>query len=323
MKPTLVTGATGFVGWHVAKALLENGYRVRALTRAKSVPELDVETVTGDLRDPDSLARAVAGCGTLFHVAADYRLWARHPQELYESNVDGTRNLFAAAQRALVEKAVYTSTVGAIGMPPGALGDEDTPTRIEDMQGHYKRSKYQAELVALNFASSGFPVTIVNPTAPVGDHDFKPTPTGKIALDYLRGRMPAFVDTGLNLVDVNDVARGHIQALERGVQGERYILGGENMTLEAILAELAKITGRPAPKTKIPHWVAYAIGVGSTGLSALSGREPFVALDAVRMSAKKMWVTHSKAAAKLGYSPGDPRAALQRAVEWFRGNGYT
>jgi len=327
----LVTGATGFVGWHVAKALLERGHRVRALTRGKPVPELDVETVTGDLRDPDSLARAVEGCGVLFHVAADYRLWARHPRELYESNVTGTRNLFAAAQSALVDKAVYTSTVGTIRMPAGALGDpprsgvgdEDTPTRIEDMQGAYKRSKYEAELAALNFASSGFPVTIVNPTAPVGDHDFKPTPTGKIALDYLRGRLPAFVDTGLNLVDVRDVAEGHILALERGVRGERYILGGENLTLEAILGELAKITGRPAPRTKIPHWVAYAIGAASTGLSALTGREPFVALDAVRMSAKKMWVTHAKAAAKLGYRPGDPRAALQRAVEWFRENGYT
>src|SRR5947207_2479691 len=225
-RPILVTGATGFIGWHVARKLLERGHVVRALARSESrVRELAVETVTGDLRDPDSLRRAVAGCGTVFHLAADYRLWARHPDELFQSNVEGTRNLLTAARQSGVDRVVYTSTVGCIGVPDGGVGDEDRPVALDDMTGSYKRSKFQAEQVALEFARSGFPIVIVNPTAPVGDHDFKPTPTGRIILDFLRGRMPAFVDTGLNIVDVDDTAEGHLLAAERGRIGERYILG--------------------------------------------------------------------------------------------------
>jgi dihydroflavonol-4-reductase len=220
----------------VATRLAAEGHPIRALVRpGSSIRELDAETVTGDLRDPDSLARAVAGCGLVFHAAADYRLWAADPSELYRSNVDGTRNLLAAARNAGVERVVYTSTVGCIGIPKGGLGDEETPVGLEDMAGPYKRSKFMAEQVALEFARSGFPVVIVNPTAPIGDHDVKPTPTGQIVLDFLKGRMPAFIDTGLNVVDARDCAEGHWLACLRGCPGRRYILGSENLTLAQIL----------------------------------------------------------------------------------------
>lgn len=323
MATTLVTGASGFLGWHVARALVERGDRVRALCRpASQIRELDVERVTGDLRDPESLARAAEGCNLVFHVAADYRLWAKDPHELYESNVDGTRNLLEAAERAGAERIVYTSTVGCIGMPKDRPGDEDTPVTIENMVGHYKRSKWLAEQVAIGKARAGVPVVIVNPTAPIGDHDWKPTPTGKIIVDFLRNRMPAFVDTGLNLVDVRDTAIGHLQAAEKGRVGERYILGGENLTLEQILQRLASITGKPAPKIKLPYAVAYATGMATTAWANLTGRAPLAPIEAVRMAKKRMFVTHAKAARELGFSPGPVDAALTRAVEWFRANGY-
>lgn len=318
MKPTLVTGASGFLGWHVARVLLERGYAVRALVREGShIEGLDVERVTGDLRDPASLERAVTGCGLLFHVAADYRLWARDPEELYRSNVDGTRNLLQAAKRAGVERAVYTSTVGCIGIPHGGIGDETAAVSLADMAGHYKRSKFQAEQVALEFARDGFPVVIVNPTAPIGDHDVKPTPTGKIVVDFLNGDMPAFIDTGLNVVDVRDTAEGHLLACERGRSGERYILGSENLTLAQILQKLARITGRKAPTVQLPYAVAWCAGVCSTAWAGITGTPPRVPLDAVRMARKKMWVTHQKAQRELGFHPGPAEQALARAVEWF------
>lgn len=323
MKPTLVTGATGFVGWHVARLLLERGHRVRALVRPSSrLRELEVETAAGDLCDPDSLERAVAGCGLVFHVAADYRLWARDSGQLYRSNVDGTRNMLEAARKAGVERIVYTSTVGCIGFPSDGEGNETSPVSLNEMTGAYKRSKYLAEQVALECARGGLPVVIVNPTAPVGDHDFKPTPTGKITVDFLRGAMPAFVDTGLNLVDVRDVAAGHYLACERGRTGERYILGCQNLTLEQILGRLAAASGLPAPATRIPYALAYAAGAASTGWARLTGRAPRIALDSVRMSRRKMWVSHQKAARELGYTPGGVDDALKRAVDWFRANGY-
>jgi dihydroflavonol-4-reductase len=323
LKPTLVTGATGFIGWHVARKLLERGHCVRALVRPVSrLRELDVECATGDLRDPLSLERAVSGCGLVFHVAADYRLWAKDPSELYRSNVDGTRNLLEAARKAGVERFVYTSTVGTIGLQPDRIGDEETPVSLGDMTGHYKRSKFLAEQAALEAARSGFPIVIVNPTAPVGDHDFKPTPTGKLIVDFLRGAMPAFIDTGLNLVDVADIAEGHLQACERGRSGERYVLGCQNLTLRQILEKLAHVSGRKAPAARIPFAVAYAAGAASTAWARLSGREPRVPLEGVRMARKKMWVSHGKAARELGYSPGPVDGALGRAVEWFRRNGY-
>jgi dihydroflavonol-4-reductase len=264
----------------------------------------------------------VAGCGVVYHVAADYRLWARDPQEMYRSNVEGTRNLLSAARRTGVERVVYTSTVGAIGIPKDGIGDEQSPVGIEDMQGPYKRSKFLAEKVALEFAGVGFPVVIVNPTAPVGDHDFKPTPTGKMLVDFVRGAMPAFLDTGLNVVDVRDVAEGHLAACDRGKVGERYILGAENLTLEKIFGLLAKAIGKPAPKIRIPYAVAYAAGVVSTAWAGVTGKEPLAPLDGVKMARKKMWVRHDKAARELGYAPGPAAGALERAVEWFRANGY-
>jgi dihydroflavonol-4-reductase len=324
VKPTLVTGATGFVGWHVARRLLERGESVRALVRDPArLKELDgVEAVQGDLRDPESLAKAVEGCGVVYHVAADYRLWTRDPEEMFRSNVEGTRNVLVAARRTGAERVVYTSTVGCIGIPKDGIGDEQTPVGIEDMQGPYKRSKFLAEKVALEFAGDGFPVVIVNPTAPVGDHDFKPTPTGKMVVDFVRGAMPAFLDTGLNVVDVRDVAAGHLAACERGRVGERYILGAENLTLERIFGTLAVAVGRPAPKIRIPYAVAYAAGVVSTAWAGVTGKEPLAPLDGVKMARKKMWVRHEKAARELGYAPGPAAGALKRAVEWFRDNGY-
>jgi dihydroflavonol-4-reductase len=324
VKPILVTGATGFVGWHVARKLIEQGACVRVLVRDPArLRELpDAQPVTGDLRDRASLDRAVAGCAVVYHVAADYRLWTRQPEEMYRTNVDGTRSLLEAAQKAGVDRLVYTSTVGCIGVPKDALGCEETPVNLEEMTGPYKRSKFLAERVALEFAARGFPVVIVNPTAPVGDHDFKPTPTGKVLLDFASGKMPAFMDTGLNLVDVRDVAQGHLAACDRGKVGERYILGSENLTLQGIFCALEKITGRPAPKMRIPYGVALAAGAVSTGWAKVTGREPRAPLDGVRMARKKMWVSHEKAARELDYTPTPVRQALGRAVEWFQGNGY-
>ena len=323
MKPILVTGVTGFVGWHVARALLERGYRVRGMARNPArVRELELEIVTGDLKDRESLDRAISGCGSVFHVAADYRLWARDPSELYRSNVDGTRNLLDAASAAGVERLVYTSTVGCIGIPAGREGNEETPVTLEEMTGAYKRSKLLAEREALEAASRRLPVVIVNPTAPIGDHDFKPTPTGKIIVDFLKGAMPAFLDTGLNLVDVRDVAEGQLLAWERGRIGERYILGSQNLTLAQIFARLETLSGHRAPRVRIPYSVAYMYGVISTGLANLTGKQPLAPLDAVRMARKKMFVSSDKAVRELGYNPAPPEGALKRAVDWFEANGY-
>ena len=320
---TLVTGASGFIGWHVARLLTERGHRVRALCRPSSrIRELSVERVVGDLRDPASLAAAVRDCNYVFHVAADYRLWAPDPKEMYETNVEGTRNLLAAAEQARVERIVYTSTVGCVGMPPDAVGDEQSPVSIRDMSGHYKRSKWLAEQVALERARAGQPIVIVNPTAPVGDHDWRPTPTGNIILNFLRDKIPAFVDTGLNLVDVSDIALGHLLALERGSLGERYILGCENLTLQQILARLAQLSGKPTPTLQIPYAVAYVAGLVSTAWANVTRREPLASIEAVRMSRTKMFVTHAKAAAQLGYTPGSVDDALLRAIAWFCESGY-
>lgn len=324
MKPTLITGATGFLGWHVARLLLERGESVRALVRdAARLHELEgMEAVRGDLRDPLSLESAVEGCGVVYHVAADYRLWSPQPAEMYRSNVEGTRNILEAARRAGVERFIYTSSVGCIGIPENGLGDEQAPVSLEDMAGHYKRSKFLAERVALEYAGEGFPVVIVNPTAPIGDHDFKPTPTGKIVVDFMRGAMPAFLDTGLNVVYAGDVAEGHRAACERARVGERYILGGENLTLQQIFEKLAEISGRKAPKLRIPYAVAYAAGVASTAWADVTGHPPRAPLEGVRMAKKKMWVSHDKAARELEYAPGPADRALALAVNWFKENRY-
>jgi len=324
LRRILVTGATGFVGWHVYSKLRQRGEAVRALVRDPGrFRDPGAELVVGDLRDRGSLERAVAGCSVVYHVAADYRLWARDEDSIYRSNTDGTRNVLEAARAAGVEQVVYTSTVGCIGVPgDGRVGDETSPVSFEEMSGAYKRSKFLAEQIALEFAGKGFPVVIVNPTAPIGDHDSKPTPTGKVVLDFIRRKMPAYVDTGLNVVDVRDVAEGHLLACERGRPGERYILGGENLTLKQIFEKLERISGVKAPGLQIPYNIAFAAGVVSTSWAKITGNEPRAPIDAVRMSRKKMWVVHDKAANELGYRPGPADTALRNAVEWFRANGY-
>jgi len=291
------------------------------LREGSRVPELKPEIVRGDLCDGASIEHAVAGCGLVFHVAADYRLWVKDSREMYRTNVDGVRNVLSAAQSAGVERVVYTSTVGCIGVPEGGIGDESQPCSVEQMAGDYKRSKFMGEQVALEFARKGLPVVIVNPTAPMGDHDFKPTPTGQIVVDFLRGAMPAFIDTGLNVVSVEDVARGHWLACEHGRVGERYILGSENLTLRRILQDLAEISGRRAPTVELPYFVAWIAGAAGTAMAQITGKPPRVPLEAVRMAKQKVWVSHAKAAGELGYAPRPAREALVEAVKWFAGRG--
>jgi dihydroflavonol-4-reductase len=324
----LVTGATGFVGSHVARLLADRGAELRLLVRPTSLTanleDIAGERVTGDLREPESLRKAMAGCQVVFHVAADYRLWAPAPHEMYRSNVEGTRNIIQVAQRAGVRRIVYTSSVATMGFTTdGHLADENSPVGLADMIGHYKRSKFQAEQVALEAARTGVDVVVVNPTTPVGERDIKPTPTGRIIVDFLKRKFPAYVDTGLNLVDVAEVAQGHVAALEKGRRGERYILGGENLSLKQILDKLAAITGLPSPRVKLPYAVAMATGVVDTAVTGLLlRREPRVTVDAVRMGRKKMFVSSAKAEQELGWKTVPVDDALRRAVEWFRSHGY-
>ena len=323
-----VTGATGFLGSHVARQLLSQGAQLRLLVRPTSridnIADLPAERVVGDLRDLESLKRGMSGCEFVFHVAADYRLWTRNGQELYDSNVEGTRNVLAAARDSGVRRVVYTSSVATMGFGNnGRLTDEKTPVTLSNMIGDYKRSKFMAEQLVIEAGRGGQNVVIVNPTTPIGERDIKPTPTGRIVVDFLRRKFPAYVDTGLNLVDVADCALGHLLAMEKAVPGERYILGGENLTLKQILDKLAAITGLPSPKLKLPYAVAYATGVVDTVVSGkILKREPRVTLDAVRMGRKKMFITSAKAERELGWNPGPVDGALRRAVEWFQANGY-
>jgi len=325
---TLITGASGFVGAAVARRLIDAGHEVRALLRPTSdrrnLDGLAVEIVEGDLRDAASLARAVAGCEVLFHVAADYRLWARDPAELYESNVEGTRKLMRAAAEAGVRRIVYTSSVATLGLDPdGAPADEDAPATLDDMIGDYKRSKYLAEeLVRRMVAEDGLPCVIVNPSTPVGPRDVKPTPTGRLIVEAAAGRMPAFVDTGLNIVHVDDVAEGHLLAFEKGEIGARYILGGENLSLREILARIAAITGRRAPRVRLPHGLILPFARLAEGWARLAGGEPFATVDGIRMARKRMFFSSARAARALGYASRPADAALADAVAWFRANGY-
>lgn len=327
----LVTGSTGFVGSHVARLLVERGDRVRLLVRKSSRVEnlaaLDprlAERFVGDLADPASLRAAVRGCDRLYHVAADYRLWARDPQELYRANVEGTSQLMAAARDEGMTRIVYCSTVGALGIPhDGSPGNEETPVSETDMIGHYKRSKFQAERAVQQFAAEGLPVVIVNPSTPVGEQDLKPTPTGQIIVDFLNRRLPAYVDTGLNLVDVRDVAAGMLLTAEHGVVGQRYILGNENFTLKQMLELLAEITGLPAPKVQMPYGVAWlAVGMENLIVSGLLRRTPAHPFEGVKMARHKMFFDPSKAVRELGLPQSPVRTALERAVDWFRANGY-
>jgi dihydroflavonol-4-reductase len=326
-----VTGATGFLGSHVARVLAEQGAELRLLVRptsdTRNIDDLKADCVTGDLRDAASIEKALAGCAVVFHVAADYRLWVRDPDEMYRSNVEGTRSLLKAALKQGIRRIVYTSSVATMGFTSGLnhdkVADESSPVAIEDMIGHYKRSKFMAEQVAVEAGKSGVDVVIVNPTTPIGERDIKPTPTGRIVVDFLKRKFPAYVETGLNLVDATECARGHVQALEKGRRGERYILGGENLTLKQILDRLAAITGLKSPTVKLPYLFAFATGVVDEMITGrLLGHEPRATIDAVRMGRKMMFVSSAKAERELDWRTVPVDGALRRSVEWFRANGY-
>ena len=325
----MLTGATGFVGAAVLRALLAKGARVRALVRpasdSRNLHGLDVERVAGDLGDPASLVRAVAGCRALYHVAADYRLWVPEPASIYRANVDGTANLMKAALEVGVERIVYTSSVATLGLhDDGSPADETTPSSLATMIGHYKRSKFLAEeAVKALVRERNLPAVIVNPSTPIGPRDVKPTPTGRMILDAAAGKMPAYVDTGLNVVHVDDVAAGHLLAFERGTVGERYILGGTDMSLRDILTEVARLTGRKPPSVRLPHNAVLPIAYLSEAWTRLRGRgEPLATVDGVRMSKKRMYFSSAKAERVLGYRHRPASEAIRDAVRWFRESGY-
>jgi dihydroflavonol-4-reductase len=323
-----VTGATGFVGAHVARHLAGQGAQLRLLVRATSnlanLEGLDAETVVGDLREPETLRVPIRGCDAVMHVAADYRLWVRDPKTMYATNVDGTRGLLRLAREEGVRRCVYTSSVATMGFKAdGTVVDEATPVSIDDMIGHYKRSKFLAEQAAMEAAHQGQEVMILNPTTPIGSRDVKPTPTGRIIVDFLNRKFPAYMDTGLNLVDVREVACAHGEALEKGRLGERYILGGENLTLKQILDKMAAITGLPSPKMKVPHGVAMAFAYFDEAVTGkLRGREPRATVEEVRMGKKKMFAASAKAERELGFKVLPVDDALRSAIDWFRAHGY-
>ncbi|MDB5979308.1 MAG: dTDP-4-dehydrorhamnose reductase, RmlD [Pseudomonas sp.] len=318
----LLTGATGFVGSAVLRRLLREEHQVRVLVRQGSdrsnLSGLNLQVVEGDLTQPLSLLHACDDCDALFHVAADYRLWAPHPEELYQTNVEGTRALLDAAKQAGVPRIVYTSSVATLGIPgDGGLGDENTPVALHDMIGHYKRSKFLAETLVRQLAAEGLPVVIVNPSTPIGPRDIKPTPTGRIVRDAIAGRLPAYVDTGLNIVHVDDVAEGHWLAFQHGLVGERYILGGHNLSLRDLLVEIADIAGRTPPRWRLPHAVVMPIAHVCEAWARLTGTRPIATVEEVRMSKKHMFFSSAKAERELGYAPGSARQALEDAVNWF------
>lgn len=323
-----VTGATGFVGSHVARALAEQGAELRLLMRPTSrtdnITDLRAEVALGDLRDPDSLRNTMTGCEFVFHVAADYRIWVRDPHEMYRANVEGTRAIIAAARESGVRRVVYCSSVATMGFTEtGQIVDENTPVSLDDMVGHYKRSKFLAEQIALEAGRAGGDVVVVNPTTPIGENDIKPTPTGRIIVDFLKRKFPAYVDTGLNLADVKEVARGHILAMDKARAGERYILGGENLTLKEILDKLSAITGLPSPSLRVPHSVAMTFAAFDQFFTGVvRNKEPRATIDAVKMGRKKMFASSAKAERDLGYKAVSVESALRRAVEWFQRHGY-
>jgi dihydroflavonol-4-reductase len=322
----LVTGANGFVGCHVVRALLALGTHVRALVRpnadSRSLQGLDCELVYGDLRDRDAVERAVRGCDYVYHVAADYRLWVIDEAPMYAANVQGTRNVINAAHAAHVRRIIHTSTVGALGIGADGIGREDTPVTLEAMVGPYKRSKFMAEQEAVRAAQAGVPVVIVNPSTPIGPHDYKPTPTGRIIVDFLNRRMPAYVDTGLNLVGVDDCARGHLLAAEYGRIGEKYILGGENLTLKETLLRLSQLSGLAAPRVRLPFAMALGFAFGAEAVArTITRRPPRASLTEVRMARKKMFFESAKARAELGYESGEIDHALKSAINFFRLSG--
>lgn len=323
----LVTGATGFVGGAVARALVRAGIDVRALVRSKSDAQnlsgLPVEQVEGDLLDPASLRAALAGCRQLYHVAAYYALWAKDPSIFYDVNVTGTRNVLTAARLSGIERTVYCSTIGAIGLPAGGgLGTEETPVSLDQMAGHYKRSKYLAEQEVLALVKEGLPVVIVNPSAPVGAGDVKPTPTGQVIVDFMKGRMPAYIETGMNIVDVDDVAAGHLLAMQRGRQGERYILGCKNLMLKEVFDILSRLTGVKAPSVRLPRSLVLPLAYANQWMAQVTGHPPRIPLEGVRMAKYRMHYDCSKALRELAIPQTPPEAALEKAVRWFRAHGY-
>jgi len=326
MPKALVTGGTGFVGAHVVRHLLARDCQVRCLVRAHSnrsnLSALPVELAVGDLRDRESLRAAVRGCDLVFHVAADYRLWAADPAEMRRVNVDGANQLFEAATEAGVRRIVFTSSVAAVGRPAGGVGNEDLDPAPAQQISPYKKSKFASDRLAREWAARGAPIVIVNPSTPIGSMDIKPTPTGKIIVDFLNRRLPAYVRTGMNFVDAEDVAAGHWLAAEKGRIGQRYILGNQNMTLKAFLDIVARVSGLPAPKIRMPYAIAFLAGAVSTGLSTLTGREPAVPLDGVRMAHEPMYYDASKAVRELGMPQSPIDGAVAKAVEWFRENNY-
>jgi dihydroflavonol-4-reductase len=324
---TFITGATGFIGASIVRELLRDGREVRALVRKGSdtsnLAGLDVELWQGDLRDGNGLKQGLKGCAVLYHAAADYRLWTRDPAEMYRINVDGTAAILEAALDNSLSRVVYTSSVGTLGNPgDGTPGSEDTQVSLADMVGHYKKSKYLAERVAEKFVARGLPLVIVNPSTPVGPFDIKPTPTGKIIVDVLNRRMPAYLDTGLNIIAVEDCARGHILAEQKGQIGRKYILGNTNLTLREIFAMLEQITGLSAPRVRLPYTPILLAAYINEGLSKITGREPLIPLAGVQMAAKFMYFDPSRAVRELELPQTPVREALQRAVEWFRQHGY-
>jgi dihydroflavonol-4-reductase len=324
---TFVTGATGFIGASIVRELLRDGREVRTLVRKGSdtsnLAGLDVELWRGDLRDRAGLKQGLKGCDVLYHAAADYRLWTRDPAEMYRINVDGTTAILEAAVENGISRVVYTSSVGTLGNPgDGTPGSEDTPVSFADMVGYYKKSKFLAEREAEKFVERGLSLTIVNPSTPVGPLDIKPTPTGRIIVDFLNRRMPAYLDTGLNIISVEDCARGHILAEQKGQVGRKYILGNSNLTLREIFAMLAEITGLPAPKIRLPYMPILLAAYVNEGISRLTGREPLIPLAGVQMAAKFMYFDSSRAIQELGLPQAPVHDALQSAVEWFRHNGY-
>jgi dihydroflavonol-4-reductase len=325
---SFVTGGTGFVGSHLVRALLTRGEQVRCLVRPNSrldnLKDLSVELISGDLRDLESLRTAARNCNVVYHCAADYRLWCRDPREMYEINVEGSNNIMQAAFDEKVQTVVYTSTVGCLGLNEnGEPANEDTPVSLDDMIGHYKRSKFLAEQKVKEWARRGLPVVIVNPSTPVGDMDIKPTPTGKIIVDFLRGKMFGYVDTGMNLIDVRDCAEGHVLAAERGQAGERYILGSRNLTLKELFDALAGVTDITSPTMKVPHWVAEAYArLENTWSINVRRHEPDVPLESVKLSRHKMYFDATKAVRELLLPQNPIEHALERAVNWFRTHGY-
>jgi len=323
---TLVTGAAGFLGSHIARQLVAAGENVRVLMRASSsnraITDLPLEYVTGDLRDQASLQGAMRGVQKVFHVAADYRLWAKNPQDIYDSNVGGTENLLAAARKAGIERLIYTSTVATIAVDRPGLPNEFTDSRLDEMVGHYKRSKWMAELEVLQAAKQGLPAVVAMPTTPVGPWDWKPTPTGKIIVDFLNGKMPGYVETGLNFVGVEDCAAGHLLVAEKGKIGERYLLGAENLTLKQVLDLLARFTGLPAPSFKIPHALALGVAYAETAFSRLIGRQPQIPVEGVKIAQHLMFVKCQRAQQELGFRPDPVAGAFERAARWYEENGY-